>query len=227
MSDFERKLGVVLGVPSPGTWHEGFGTSLVAMLGHFMNTPVMGYRSQKIIPCSVVGSILPRQRKECVKTMLELKASHILWIDADQTFPKDIVHQLVGWDRDIVGCNIAVKKIPSIPTARGFNKEVVYTEEGQTGLEKVWSVGCGVLLMKRKVFEAIGYKCFGILWNEEIDDYNGEDWGMLNAAREAGFDIWIDHGLSNEVGHLGTYKFTHDVVGEVVQQTLPIRAVSG
>ena len=219
MISIERKLGVILGVPSLGTWEEGFGTSLVSLLGHFMNNPVKGYRKDQWMRLhSVVGSILPRQRKMCIDQMFAQSGSHVCFVDSDQTFPRDTVHRLLAWDKDIVGCNIPVKKIPSMPTARGFDKQTIYTEEGQEGLEKVWSVGCGLILIKRKVFEAIGVKHFEMRWIEEIQDYGGEDWSMLAAARGAGFEVWIDHGLSNEVGHLGTYKFTHDVVGEVVMQ---------
>ena len=224
--DFQKKLGVIVGVPSMGLWKEKFGCSLVAMVTEFMSTGVFGYRSQQIRFCSVVGSILPRQRRDIVKTMLDLKFSHVLFVDSDQTFPKNTLHRLLAHDKDIVGCNIAVKQIPSKPTARGFDKEPVYTDEYQIGLEKVWSVGCGILLIKREVFEKIGLKCFEIKWLEDLQDYNGEDWGMLEAARNAGFDIWVDHGLSNEVGHVGDFVFTHEVVGEV-EQTQPVRAVIG
>lgn len=224
--DFQKKLGVMIGVPSTGTWKEKFGCSLLMMMTHFMTTAVEGYRSQQIRFCSVVGSILPRQRRDIVKAMLAQSFSHVLFVDTDQVFPKDTLHRLLAAGKDIVGCNVAVKRIPSCPTARGFDRQPVYTDAGQTGLERVWSVGCGVLLVKREVFEKIGLRCFEIKWRDDIQDYNGEDWGMLDAAREAGFDIWVDHGLSNEVGHVGDFVFTHEVVGEV-EQTLPKRAVIG
>ena len=224
--DFQKKLGVLVGVPSTGLWKEKFGCSLLTMMTHFMTSSVPGYRSQQIRFCSVVGSILSRQRRDIVKTMLDQKLSHVLFVDTDQVFPRDTLHRLLAHNKDIVGCNIAVKRIPSCPTARGFAQQPIYTDAGQTGLEKVWSIGCGVLLIKREVFEKIGLKCFELKWREDIQDYNGEDWAMIEAARDAGFDIWIDHGLSNEVGHIGDFVFTHEVVGEV-EQTLPKRAVIG
>ena len=39
---------------------------------------------------------------------------------------------------------------------------------------------------------------------------------MCEAIQKAGFDIWIDHGLSQVVGHMGDLEFTHDLVGEVL-----------
>jgi hypothetical protein len=74
------------------------------------------------------------------------------------------------------------------------------------------------MLVRMKVFEKLGLNCWEVLWKEEIQDYQGEDWRFCELALEAGFDIWVDHYLSNEIGHIGDYNYGHDVVGELQQE---------
>lgn len=215
-----RKLKVMFGIPSLGSWTEQFGMCQAAMSKYFLQNEVQGFRKQEMIHLSVKGSILPRLRADIVKQALARKCTHLLFIDCDQTFPPQTLHRLLAGKKDVLAANVAVKRIPSAPTARKFHQtdprgEVVYTDENNEGLEKVWRVGCGIMLINMKVFETIGAGCFEIRWRPEIQDYQGEDWSMCEAIEAAGFEIWIDHGLSNRVGHIGDYAYTHDVVGEL------------
>jgi hypothetical protein len=54
-----------------------------------------------------------------------------------------------------------------------------------------------------------------MVYKEEGDTYQGEDWTFCEACDKLGIPLFIDHDLSREVGHVGNYEFTHDVVGEV------------
>jgi hypothetical protein len=224
-----RELYVLVGVPSMGTWHERFGVSLVGMMTYFMAKGVDGYGKQQVRLLSSRGSILPRSRKDMVKQMLEMKGTHLLFVDSDQKFPLDTLHRLLKHDKDIIGANIATKKIPSTPTARGAPDEggrpdgkLVFTDEDSHGIQEVWRLGTGVMLIKREVFEKIGYKCFEVRWVEEIQDYRGEDWAMCEAMQAAGYKIYIDHDLSNVVKHVGDYEYGHEVVGEIRQELHPL-----
>lgn len=218
---FERKLNMLVGIPSNGLWNAQFGMSLLNAWGYFMATKVEGYREQRIQPVQIRGSILSRSRAKMVQEARKHSCTHVCFVDTDQTFPRDTFHRLLSWKKDVVACNIATKRIPAAPTARKkdvFGKALggapVYTEEGQTGLERVWRVGTGIMLVDMKVFDKIGEKCFDIKWREELQDYQGEDWSMCEAMEEAGFEIYVDHGLSNQVGHVGDFEYTHEVIGE-------------
>lgn len=220
MISFERKLNLLIGIPSNGAWTSGFGMSLQNLMAHLMSTKVPGYREQRMVPMQVKGSILSRSRMNLVKAALEQRCSHILFVDTDQTFPRETAHRLLAHDKDVVACNISTKQIPSSTTARKRGStpagEPVYTDPGSPALEKVWRVGTGVMLVRMRVFEKIGLGCFGITFRPEIQDYQGEDWSMCEAMEAAGFDIWVDHRLSDKIGHLGEFEYTHEVVGERV-----------
>ena len=221
MLGFERKLSVLVGYPSPKIWTAGFGNCLVNMITYYISKGIPGYREQKVIPYNAQGSILSVQRMMCVKEAMKHKCSHLCFIDTDQTFPQTLLHELIQHDKDVIGCNIATKQIPASPTARKRSTErpdgeLVYTDLDSKRLERVWRLGTGIMLIKMRVFEKIGLGCFEVRWDETIQDYRGEDWSMCQAMERAGFEIWVDHRVSNEVGHLGEFKYTHDVVGEKV-----------
>jgi hypothetical protein len=37
----------------------------------------------------------------------------------------------------------------------------------------------------------------------------GEDWYFVKKLSEAGADIWIDHDLSRQIGHVGDFVYGH------------------
>jgi hypothetical protein len=215
---FERKLNLLVGFPSIGQWTGGFGVCLTNMLSYLMSTPVPGFRTHSIIPLQVKGSILPRGRMNLVKEARARQCHKLLMIDTDQTFPKDTAHRLLQHGKDVIGCNIATKQYPASPTARKkgerWDGELVYTDPDSPPIEQVWRIGAGILLLDVRVFEKIGLGCFEIKWRPELEDYQGEDWSLCEALERAGIEIWVDHRLSNEVGHLGEFEYTHEFVGE-------------
>ena len=214
-----KRVSVLVGIPSRGTWEDKFGMSLNAMISYFQSNR-MGFREELVIPLNVKGSILANQRLDIVDHAIERKCTHILFVDTDQTYPRDTLHRLLKHDVDVVACNIATKQIPAQPTARFYNPNNlasgtrVYNNPAK-GLEKVWRVGTGVMLLKTKIFERIGFDVFGQPWKPEVRRYQGEDWSLVEACEKAGIDVYIDHAVSEQVKHIGTYEYDHNVVGEV------------
>jgi hypothetical protein len=204
--------------PASDSWRGKFGISLCNMMCYLMAKQVPGYRNQQMTPCEVRGSILPRSRHKLVRRAQQLNCSHILFIDTDQTFPKDTAHRLLAWDKEVVGCNVATKQLPASPTARGKSEklggEMIYTDPDSPLLEKAWRLGTGVMLMKLNVFEKLGPACWEIRYIPELDDYQGEDWRMCELLEEHKIPIWIDQRLSDQIGHVGEFEFKHEHVGE-------------
>jgi len=217
MSDTFR---CVVGVPSGNTWDAQFAMCLVNLVAYFDKCPVPGYTRQELRVVNVRSSILPRNRMNLVKAARAAKATHLLFLDSDHTFPKDLVHRLGMARKLVVAANCVTKQIPARPTARAFSEEVaegepVYSESQK--LELVWRVGTGVMLVNMKVFAAIGDGCWDMKYLPERDDYQGEDWSFCEALQKVGIPIWVDHGVSQQIGHVGSFEYTHAVIGELVQ----------
>jgi hypothetical protein len=187
-----------------------------------MKTKVPGYTSQQTATDHVQGSILPRSRYRMVVEAMQRKCTHLLFVDTDQTFPRNTLHRMLAHKVGVVAANIATKSIPAQPTARAAPKgqdkgfgTPVFTDPESKGLERVWRVGTGLMLVDMEVFKRTGPKIFSIDWHDDVADYGGEDWSMVKAFESVNEPIWIDHDLSREVGHIGYMVYTHELVGEV------------
>lgn len=163
------------------------------------------------------GSILSQSREEMVEQALEQDASHVLFIDSDQTYPHDLAIRLLAHNLPVVGCNVATKTMPPMPTARAFEQgnpagEPVYTFPDVRGLEKVWRLGTGIMLIATHVFKHLEKPWFPVKWDTERSKWIGEDWAFCGAVIRAGFQIHLDHDLSWEIGHIGTMVYDHQMV---------------
>jgi hypothetical protein len=207
---------VFIGIPSGSDWKADFGMSLAGLMASVGRPLKNGGRIERVQLWNTKGSILSRSRMTLVNKALELECSHILFVDSDMTFPNWMLHQLLSHNKAVVGANCAVKQLPSLPTARLQSAEKPAGElvdsRHAAGMQKVWRLGTGVLLVKTSVFQDIPAPWFDITWNPELHDYTGEDWNFCAKLEAAGIPIWADHDLSKHIGHIGAYTFTHDDV---------------
>jgi hypothetical protein len=170
----------------------------------------------------IVGSsILTEGRHELVFQALAWGADYILWCDADHVFPADAFCRLWAHGKDIIGTNYARRGSPTAPTAakvRGTTdrENLVYTtlEKAQAGeLEEVDHLGFGFCLMKASVFDGLQVHAesmgdasmmplFAMKPNTDGTGIVGEDVHFFKKCRDAGYQVWCDHGLSWEVGHI-------------------------
>lgn len=215
-----HKLTVVIGIPSTGDWKEKFGVSMINLVNAFHRYRVGNYKAQTLRIVSTKGSILPNLRLHCLKMAKQHNADYLLFVDSDEWFPSWTIHQLISRDVDVVGANIPTKTIPTMPTARRYSPdklegELVYTDPEMKHMEEVWQIGTGCLMLSKKAIHALPHSCFAMPFVEVADKFQGEDWSMTNALKERGFKIYIDHALSQQIGHFGDFKYTHELNGHV------------
>ncbi|HYE38150.1 hypothetical protein [Methylocaldum sp.] len=206
---------IVVGIPSGPDWKADFALSVVGLVAAATRPLIGGGRIEMLRIHNTKGSILPKSREMLVKLAQKEGATHLLFVDSDQTFPAYLLHQLLRHDKDIIAANCVTKVIPANPTARQFSETefagTLVDSREKSGIEKVWRVGTGVMLIKMSVFDRIAQPWFPITWNESLQDYTGEDWNFCQSCQEAGIDIWIDHDVSKQIGHIGvlTYDISH------------------
>lgn len=212
------KLNILVAVPSTTMLHARTALCLTSMVMSFSNYRPTGVKSSEIRIQNMRGSILPNLRLDALKTAKNIDASHILFIDSDHTFPAGLLMALLKHDKDCVAINCVTKQIPAQPTARAFsgtdnNGVPVYSDPDKHGLERVWRVGTGIMLLSKRAYMQLPHSCFEMRYREERDTYQGEDWLMAEILESVGCPIYIDHDLSRHVGHLGEFEYTHDIVG--------------
>jgi len=186
----------------------------------FMQYGVPGLRSRTVHVNSTESSMLVANRHNSVKVTLKTGASHLLFIDSDMRFPPWALRRLLSHNLPIVAANCTRRAFPVTGTALDFDgKDVV--SKGKTGLEKVRQVGGAFMLIRRDVLEKLKPPLFLMEWVPEMDGYCGEDIYFSQLVQAAGYDMWVDHDLSNYIGHIGNFTYGHGHVGHEVPDWMP------
>ena len=94
-------------------------------------------------------------------------------------------------------------------TAVGLDGIVVQSK-GKKGLEQIARVGTAVMLIDLDAIKRIPFPLFELKWNRDKQRITGEDYHFCDLLRENGVDIFIDHGVSNCIGHIGNYVYMFD-----------------
>lgn len=167
------------------------------------------------------GSILPQLRQKLVETALSYEGmTHMLFVDSDMDFPRDILHRWLPLNKPIIAANCCTKKIPSNPTARSKvegnkNGARIFTTPEKAKaceVERVWRIGTGVMLIDLSIFKKVSAPYFPMNWDTQYNDWYGEDWGFCSRVEKQGIPIYVEHSVSWEVKHLGEAEYGHDLV---------------
>lgn len=162
-----------------------------------------------------MGTLIVNQREDLVEMAREAKCTHILWLDSDMTFPANLAQRLLKHNLPVVAANYVTRQPPHKTVAYrdmdDYSSYVINTHD-QEPLIEVEAVGMGCMLTAIDVFDNLVQPWFNIDWNQNTYDHIGEDFGFCKRIRAMGYKIMIDNDLSMEIGHLGTFAFTHNMV---------------
>ena len=173
----------------------------------------LGFENQGIADCRILrcsSSILPAVRQHLAERAIdEAKATHLLWIDSDHTFPHDTAHRLLSHKRPYVGINATTRVMPIRPTAIKKQGQPLETTKHSKGLERVWRMGFGIVLVEARVFKAMPKPWFNVEYIEKDGKprFVGEDIYFCEKAKAYGFAPMVDHDLTKETAHIGSVAF--------------------
>lgn len=152
-------------------------------------------------------------REVFLDASLRQGATHVLWLDTDMSVPPETAIRLALHERSIVAGNYVTRDGSRQFTARRDGQRIA-TTAGSTGLEAVDAIGFGCVLMRTDLVADLPRPWFRHGINANDADI-GEDLMFCRALRAAGHDIYIDHDLSKEIGHVGQHIY-RTVQNEVV-----------
>lgn len=144
-------------------------------------------------------------REAFLEGAIARQATHVLWLDTDMVFPPDTALRLAAHDRPIVACNCVMRDPRILFTAQRAGQGIL-TGPDSTGLEAADTVGMAVMLMRTDVVADLARPWFTHGRTDAGRDV-GEDVMFCRALRAAGQQIYIDHDLSKEIGHIGPHTF--------------------
>ncbi len=192
---------LLIGICSGGSVRAETVTSLVGAMDLLKQKGIEAMLSIQI------GGYTAHNRNECVRTAQAHQATHLMFIDSDQTFPPSGILRLLDHDKEIVGANYNTRPVPTLEgkvhsTVKLADKEgnLVDASEIPDQLFKCYAVATGFMLIKMPVFDKLERPWF-VAWETPSGDHRTEDVEFCKRAGEAGFDIWCSPTL--QVGHIG------------------------
>lgn len=205
------EVRLFIAIPSCRDWKFAFGSSFAGLIHRLALSQLNGQLKDFQLYTMTGVSILSRAREIAIRKARDQGFTHILMLDDDMTFPSDIVEKLLAHDLSFVAANYC-RKVPGEPKSISFDMNGGSVDsKGKTGIEEVSFVGAGINLINLEAIKDIPSPLFEVRWDENRQDYWGEDMYFCGKLRGHGVKIFIDHDISQKVGHIGDYEYKFDV----------------
>lgn len=206
-----KQIKVVICIPTRGDCKSGFALDLARLV----NVTARRRPEIEIAFVTGTGTLIHDLRTKIASDALRADPHYLLWLDDDMRFPPDALISLLEHGRDIVGTNYTTRTLPPKPTAKvmaedGINFWHVPTLEGATGLVEVDACGFGCLLVRASVFAKLDQPWFSMPYSPAKQMHIGEDVFFCVNAAKAGFQTFVDQGLSRDLRHIGSFEYAWD-----------------
>lgn len=195
-------MSIAIIIPSGSTWESAFGRCFGSLVGQLA--------VQKIphTTLNIEGSILPQSRQLLFNFACNHK--YALCLDSDMTFPIDVVPQLMKHDKPIVVANY-VTRMPCEFVCHNMQGKRM-DSRGKTGIEQAKRVALGVALINMDYIRDLPKPWFNFIWDEKIQNHSGEDYYFSDLCSKNNIEMWVDHDLSHQVGHVKTINLMPSMV---------------
>lgn len=211
--------GVAICVPSGDMIHADFAASLVGIVAWC--GPIQGMTAVPFAYLNCKGSLVVRNRNQLVEDARKVGAQYLLFVDSDMTFPPHTLRQLLGHNKDIVGCTYLQREQPH--RILGVWKDGL--ELTTDKLHEVNALPLGCMLIKLSVFDEMVKPYFRTPAYEKDDlgegRIQGEDFYFCDQADKLGFQVWLDAALSLQVGHVGSHVVKIEVQPQMTAEQVP------
>lgn len=170
------------------------------------------------------GALIAESRNQLAKSSVEEGCDYVVFLDSDMRFPKDTFQRLMAWDEavgSVIAANCAKRRRPISATARKERAddpdtlEAVWPEREKRGLERIHVAGAAIMSIHVEALMQLPYPWFNTPWLDEEQRFVGEDLYFCGLLKEHDVPLYIDHGLSWQIGHIGQYVYEmKDVLAE-------------
>ena len=156
----------------------------------------------------VGSSLVYTAREEAAEEVLKQGYDWLFFLDSDMVPPPDIITRLLAHNKPIVSAMAFKRDVPHTPC---FYKDIQFDgEKAELDIPKTWSggleevagVGSACILIRREVFEKTPRPWYFPL------PVLAEDLAFCKRAKEAGFPIYVDTGIT--CGHIAQTVVTDE-----------------
>lgn len=213
MQNLEEPIDVAVCVPSTGCWRTGTVRSVLMAWTELLQRSVVDQVPVVVRLLTQDTSCLPQSRHNLVKEALKLGSSHVMFVDADMKFPSDTFIRLLLRDKDVIGVNCTNRTWPVETIACDLKNGRRIDSRKKFGVQKVQHIGTGLMMVKTSVFRKMQPPLFMFEWIPQENKYCGEDVYFCAKCHDVGVDVWVDHDLSKECGHIGDLTYGPGYIG--------------
>lgn len=164
------------------------------------------------INCVAGVSNIAGGRQARVKEALASDCTHILFLDDDMVFYKDLVHKILaevnkltmqGIEKVAMAVNYCKRHFSELHyTAKDLDGNFM-NSKGKAGVEEASACGLGIFFMRLDDLRDIPLPHFEIMWLPDKGEHLGEDYYFIRKIREHGVRLFIDNDISQNIGHAG------------------------
>ena len=155
-------------------------------------------------------SNIAQSRQNTIDYAIESGQDAVMMFDDDMVFPPDVILKLAKTNKPFVFPNVCQKLPEKISGVVLSGDDKRLDSSFRSGLEKVLWGTLACTLIHVACFNKIPRPHFEILWDDLGDGngrYIGEDHYFMQKVKSQGVELWCDHDLTHEVGHMGDYKY--------------------
>lgn len=205
-SNNQDKVRLYIGIASNRGWAPVFGRSFGSMM-LYLGYNHIGGRLDGLQLTVTSQAYLITARQTHLDEALASGATHILYLDDDMTFPHDIVDRMVAHNKPVVTVNYRKKDPDNVLFVCSDINNKPIESRGKTGIEQIFAGGMGATLIDLSKIRHIPKPHFGVIYHKDAGKFIIEDCFFANVMKHNGVDIWVDHDLSQQVGHVGEAEF--------------------
>lgn len=195
-SSKSKKIKVCIHVPSNREYfYKEFAESLYGMF-IYANSKGIHTDIQPVSACSIEN-----MRNLGCRKAVEDGYTHILMLDDDHIYPKDLVITMLKHDKDFVCGHTYMRKTPFFPTQykKIFADKTMNTEEnrfkfkGDEGLVKIEATGMAGVMVKAEVLKKVGFPYFELIYTD--GRYRGSDLTFCQRLKDNNIELFCDSSL--------------------------------
>ncbi len=205
MDQVPANVRLFVSVVSARQWPARFGESLANLAFH-LGYSRLGGRLAGLKMCIARQAHPSMTRNGHLVDAQKEGFTHFLSLDDDQTFPGDVVEKMLAHEKLILTCNYR-KKVQEIEYVCSDVDGQMLDSTHRTGIERIKMMGMGVALIDLSVLADFPAPYFGAMWNVDTSTYVIEDEFFCRLLWARGIEIWCDHDLSRQIGHVGEFEY--------------------
>lgn len=174
------------------------------------NMPILAKEGFPVGFLFQIGGYVDVNRNAIVDSVVRDDTTHIMFLDADHTFPEDAILKLLKHDKDIVGGNYNTRLDP-FSGKQGFGPVTKMMVEGEivsmasddfpTELFKCYATATGFMMIKTEIFKKLKKPYFDARIDSSGRHFT-EDIDFCMKANDAGIEVWCDPTI--QIGHIGS-----------------------